>query len=86
LRRYSCGFEHRPDLGLLILEKGFEAFPVRPLVQHHQAAAIVGAVEAVRDEAMALGRFQGTACLLRILREELLQRLRIPGDLQGHDH
>src|SRR6185437_2478418 len=58
LRCYLSGCEYRPDLGLLLLEEGLEALPVRPLVQHHQADAVVGTVEAVRDKAMALSRFQ----------------------------
>src|SRR3954462_15837564 len=46
-------FHQRPDHGLLIPEERLVALPVRPLVQDQDASAVVGAVEAVRDEAVA---------------------------------
>src|SRR5437016_2368 len=77
LRGRSCRFHHRPDLPLLLAEKRFEALPVGPLVENHDLAAVVRAVEAVRDETVLLSRFEDSLHLVLVLRGELLQPLRV---------
>src|SRR6266545_1288779 len=60
-------FHHRPDLGLLFAEERLEALPVGPLVEDHQPAAVVRAVEAVRDEAVLLSGFEDRLHLVPVL-------------------
>src|SRR6266849_6025498 len=79
-------FHHRPDLGLLLLEERLEALPVGPLIEDHQPAAVVRAVEAVRDEAVLLSGCEDRLHLVPVLVSELLQPLWIAPDLKAHDH